>query len=113
MLVRHHKRVCAACFLLLWCAVADAQTRPVAPRPTSSTAQPRATGSQPLALTHVAVLNVESGQLSNDDSVVISGNRIVTVGLNARIPRGARVTYARGKMLIPGLWDMHSHSLDP
>jgi len=103
MLVLHHKVVRAACFLPLWCAVADAETRPVAPRPTSSTAQPRATASQPLALTHVAVLDVESGQLSNDDTVVISGNHIVTVGLNARIPRGARVIYARGKVLIPGL----------
>ena len=89
-LVLHRKVVRAACFLTVLCAVADAQTRPVVRRPTSSTAQRRGTAWPPVALTHVAVLNVESGQLSNDYTVVISGNRMTAVGLNARIPKGAR-----------------------
>src|SRR4029077_3021641 len=28
-----------------------------------------------------------------------------------KLPQGARVVDARGKYLIPGLWDMHSHPL--
>jgi imidazolonepropionase-like amidohydrolase len=88
----------AACCLLVLCAALDAQTRP------------QATPS--FALTHVSVIDVESGQLSPDYTVVVSGNRIAAVGRNARIPSGARVIDARGKVLIPGLWDMHSHSLD-
>lgn len=81
-------------------AMVHAQTRPVAaPSPS-------------FALTHVTVVDVEQGQLAHDYTVVVSGNRIAAVGRNARIPAGARVINARGKFLIPGLWDMHSHSLD-
>ncbi len=65
-----------------------------------------------LALTHVSVLDVERGLVAHDQTVVVSGNRIVAVGPTPRIPKGARVIDARGKFLIPGLWDMHTHSLD-
>ncbi len=92
--------------------VLGAQSLPLAAGP--ATAQPRPTpaASQVIALTHVSVLNVETGQITPDVTVVVSGNRISSVGANARIPDAARVIESRGKVLIPGLWDMHSHSLD-
>jgi imidazolonepropionase-like amidohydrolase len=64
-----------------------------------------------LALTHVAVVDVESGRLLPEQTVVIAGNRIQAVGPSAstRIPAGAQVVESRGKYLIPGLWDMHAH----
>lgn len=74
--------------------------------------QPPGVAQQALALTHVSVLDVESGRITPDVTVVLSGNRILAVGPSARIPEAARVIESRGKVLIPGLWDMHSHSLD-
>lgn len=64
------------------------------------------------ALTHVSVLDVETGRLATDLTVVVRGNRIDALGPTVRIPADARVIDATGKVLIPGLWDMHSHSLD-
>lgn len=68
---------------------------------------------QPPALVfdHVTVVDVEHGKLLSAQRVVVIGNHIQTTGTdaNVRIPRGARVIDARGKYLIPGLWDMHVH----
>jgi imidazolonepropionase-like amidohydrolase len=65
----------------------------------------------PLVLTHVTILNFTSGTQQPDQSVVIEGSRIVSVGPAARTkpPKGAQVIDARGEFLIPGLWDMHVH----
>lgn len=93
-------------------AVLHAQARPLpAPSPVAATHRP-GLASPPLALTHVSVVDVERGQIAHDFTVVVSSNRIAAVGPKARIPAGARVINARGKVVIPGLWDMHSHSLD-
>jgi imidazolonepropionase-like amidohydrolase len=47
-------------------------------------------------------------------TVVVSGNRIQAVGRDGEVPvpAGAEVVDARGKMLLPGLWDMHEHLND-
>jgi len=47
-------------------------------------------------------------------TVVISGNRIQAVGRDGEVPvpAGAEVVEARGRMLLPGLWDMHRHFTD-
>ncbi|MGH9779646.1 MAG: amidohydrolase family protein, partial [Candidatus Acidiferrales bacterium] len=44
-------------------------------------------------------------------TVVITGNRITALGKTSEteIPEGAQVVEAKGKFLIPGLWDMHVH----
>jgi imidazolonepropionase-like amidohydrolase len=46
-------------------------------------------------------------------TVIISGNRIAAIGKTGtiKIPSPAQVVEARGKFLIPGLWDMHVHTL--
>jgi len=43
--------------------------------------------------------------------VVIEGDRITAAGTRetVTIPRRAKVVDARGKFLLPGLWDMHAH----
>jgi imidazolonepropionase-like amidohydrolase len=66
-----------------------------------------------VAFKHVAVVDVVRGLLLRDQVVRISGESIVAVvpAASARIPKGTRVVDARGKFLIPGLWDMHSHLL--
>lgn len=65
-----------------------------------------------VALAHVNVVDVESGRVMPDRTVLIAGSRIRTVGPGARvrIPPGAQVVDGRGRYLVPGLWDMHVHS---
>lgn len=64
-----------------------------------------------LAITPVAVVDVERGRLPSDQTVLIRGNRIVAVqpADAAAVPAGARVLDGRGRFLIPGLWDLHAH----
>lgn len=46
-----------------------------------------------------------------DSTIIIQGNRITAAGLRAdiKIPKDAFVFDARGKYVLPGLWDMHAH----
>lgn len=69
---------------------------------------------KPLAFTHVTIVDVVNGQLLPNMTVVIEGNRIVQVEQTdlAQVPKESFVYHARGKYLIPGLWDMHVHLLD-
>lgn len=64
-----------------------------------------------LALTHVTVIDVTGGPALPDRTVVITGNRISSIGASSKVsaPKDAKVIDASGKFLIPGLWDMHVH----
>ncbi|HYW12367.1 MAG TPA: amidohydrolase family protein [Longimicrobium sp.] len=75
-------------------------------------ALPAAAQQERLALTHVTIVDVDSGGLRADHTVLIDGNRITWTGpaAQARIPVGARVVDAPGRYVIPGLWDMHVHT---
>jgi len=81
--------------------------------PTAVSALQRTTAA-PLVFNDVTVVDVEHGKLVTDQRVVVAGNRIQAVGSAGRIqlPKGARFVEARGKYLIPGLWDMHVHLVD-
>lgn len=63
------------------------------------------------AVSHVTVINPETGQRLADRTVVWREGRITAVGRagRVRIPAGMQVLNARGMYLIPGLWDMHAH----
>lgn len=68
-----------------------------------------------LALTHVSVIDLSAphvkGALQEGQTVIIKDSGILAVGAKLRIPPGARVIDGAGKFLIPGLWDMHVHTL--
>lgn len=67
----------------------------------------------PLAFVGVNVVDVTSGEIRRDATVLIEGTRITRVaGRNDRtpLPTRTRKIQASGKYLIPGLWDMHVHS---
>jgi hypothetical protein len=68
-------------------------------------------GAATLVLNGVTVVDIEQGKLRSAQRVVITGNRIQAVGEAGAVktPRGAQVVDARGKYLIPGLWDLHTH----
>lgn len=66
---------------------------------------------RPLVFTHVTVIDVTGAPSRSNMTVIVEGNRIAAVGGTGkvRIPRDVQVVDARGKFLIPGLWDMHVH----
>ncbi len=67
--------------------------------------------SQTIAIKDVTVVNVIDGSLSPSQTVILQGNRIIKIGDSIEIPK-AQLIEAKGKFLIPGLWDMHSHWID-
>ena len=64
-----------------------------------------------IAFRGVTVVDVTGGPSRPDQTVLISGNRIVALGASrdVRVPNGTRIIEARGKYVIPGLWDLHTH----
>lgn len=75
--------------------------------------QAPATRQQSFVLTHVTVIDATGAPPQSDMAVVVNGNRIVAVAKTEKIkiPNDAQVVEASGKFLIPGLWDMHVHTL--
>jgi imidazolonepropionase-like amidohydrolase len=72
--------------------------------------QPAGDGpAESLAITDVTVIDVGTGRLRNGVTVVAQGDRIVGIGPRVTIPRDATRVNGKGKFLIPGLWDMHTH----
>jgi imidazolonepropionase-like amidohydrolase len=64
-----------------------------------------------VVIDHVSVIDVTGGPSRADQTVIIAGDtiRAVTNSGSIRFPAGAQLIDARGKFLIPGLWDMHTH----
>ena len=64
-----------------------------------------------LAITNVAVVDVERGRVEPGHDVLVRDGRIVAVGPTGRAARasGVRTIDGSGRFLIPGLWDMHAH----
>ena len=68
-----------------------------------------------LAIRAVTVVDVMNGSIRAKQTVLVAGNRITAVGPadQVRIPRDAELVDAAGRYVIPGLWDMHVHSVNP
>src|SRR5438128_649966 len=69
----------------------------------------------PIAIVGVRLID-GTGTAPVDDSVVIvAGDRIRAAGPRARVPvsSGATVVDAKGKVLLPGLVDVHCHINQP
>lgn len=62
-------------------------------------------------LKHATVIDGTDRPARRDVTIVLVGDHIAYVGEPhaAAVPHGARVVDARGKFVIPGLWDMHTH----
>ncbi len=65
-------------------------------------------------LTGVHVVDVEAGAVIQDQTVVISGNRVLEVGDRGtvQLPPDSRSVDVSGHYVIPGLWDLHTHNFD-
>lgn len=66
---------------------------------------------QPVAIRNARLYDAHTKTVIEGVTVVVRDSTIVAVGSDAvvRVPADAEMIDARGRMLLPGLWDMHSH----
>src|SRR5882672_5290777 len=77
----------------------------------SSTAVPSTTREALLVIEHVDVIPMDREHVLKDRAVVVCGEKIESIGDAASAPAGAKHIDGRGKWLVPGLADMHTHFL--
>lgn len=94
------RKILALLLIILLPALLVAQVKPAAQ-------------SQPLAFIHATVIDMTVAKPKPDMTVMVVGNRISAIGKTGkvRVPKNAQIIDATGKFLIPGLWDMHAHSI--
>jgi imidazolonepropionase-like amidohydrolase len=111
ILLRVHRIVPRILVVVVLCASFHVLARAQTSQP-GSQLSPNKSSQLPLVIVHVAVIDVVTGGVRRDASVVVEGGRITQVGAARRVktPAGARVVDTTGKFLIPGLWDMHVHT---
>src|ERR1043166_1744576 len=64
---------------------------------------------RPIVITAVNIVDVDNGRIIPNSTVAIEGTRIANIGQRTS-SRDARVVDGHGAFMIPGLWDMHSHT---
>ena len=66
-----------------------------------------------LVFTHVNIIDATGSPVQPDMTVTIHGEHIVEIARSDQVHflPNARIVDARGKYLIPGLWDMHVHTV--
>jgi hypothetical protein len=76
-----------------------------------SAGAPQSAPHSPLVFTHVTVIDTARAVAQSDQTVAVAGDRIIEIGPSktVKVPNAAKVVDASGKVLIPGLWDMHVH----
>jgi hypothetical protein len=65
----------------------------------------------PIAIVDVSVFDSKKGKVIPHQTVIIEGGKIKEVGKskNVKTPANAKTIPGNGKMLLPGLWDNHTH----
>ena len=92
--------------LLLACAIAVLLPEPIPVH--AREARPPASA-RPIAITDVTVIDVLTGARRTGLTVLIRNDRITAIEAMIGIPPEATLVDGKGKFLIPGLWDMHTH----
>lgn len=81
---------------------------------TGATDAPTTLGFQRIIVTDVTVLDLERGALSAPKDVVVNDGIITAIfDATKRAWPDAQVVDGRGKFLMPGMWDMHTHIKHP
>jgi imidazolonepropionase-like amidohydrolase len=93
----------------------DIETRTDETRYTKLASQLSVMPSRPVAFQHVRLFDSENARMIEDQTVVVKGSKIEEVGPSSsvQIPAGAQTIDGTGKALLPGLFDMHTHTGDP
>lgn len=64
-----------------------------------------------LAIVGGKMVDVATGEVTNDAVILVKNGKIFKTGTKATVPvpADAKVVHAEGKFVLPGLWDMHAH----
>ncbi len=94
---------------LLQAILADAADEEIAVARANDRVEPIA--ERDFALVGARIVDGSTRGAIADGAVVVRGGRIAAVGSrqSVTVPAGMRTIDARGKTIIPGLWDMHAH----
>jgi imidazolonepropionase-like amidohydrolase len=68
--------------------------------------------SQDILIRHINIIDVINGHIQFDRSILISNRKIREISGNAISAKNAMTVNGKGKFIIPGLWDMHVHTVD-
>jgi hypothetical protein len=63
-----------------------------------------------LAITRINVVDVTTGRIIPNSTVVVDGSTIADVTPDGKAPANAQIVDGQNRFLIPGLWDMHAHT---
>ncbi len=66
---------------------------------------------RPLVIDDVSIVDLQAGVVHPGQMIVIADGRIVHAGAKAAAPANARRISGSGKYAMPGLWDMHVHTV--
>jgi len=66
--------------------------------------------SQVIVIKNTNIVDVKTGSITKNVSVLINNKRIQMIAKEIKIADNAQVFDGTGKYLIPGLWDMHTHT---
>jgi imidazolonepropionase-like amidohydrolase len=70
-----------------------------------------AISAQTIAFTNVNVIPMDKERVLENQTVLVKNGVITEIAKKVKIPKDAQIIDARGKYLIPGLVDMHTHLL--
>lgn len=70
---------------------------------------PRAMPKGTIVLRGATVITSNGEQVIQNGDIVVTDNRITSVGRGLAVPAGAKVIDARGKFIVPGFVDTHAH----
>src|SRR5450759_3168345 len=74
-----------------------------------SAQRPTTPSNEPLALVNANVVNVRDGRVTPNATLVLRDGKIASIGSGAA-PSGVRVLDLKGKYVLPGLIDAHTHA---
>jgi len=100
-----------AASLLLGASLAHSHSLPAAPAATAPPPTAQAAADSRILFENVRIFDGVSGDLSPASSVLVHGNVIEKVSRDKVVADGARVIDGGGRTLMPGLIDMHWHSM--
>jgi len=69
-------------------------------------------GAETIAIKAGKLVDTESGTVLNNQTILIEGKAIKTVGSDVKVPSGSRMIDLSDKTVLPGLIDCHTHLTD-